>query len=76
MISYNSVNYVSNAFNSLYLSGFLRDDIGFKGFTLSDYNDVVSSASLFMPRTYFNMTEQQGWATMVNGGTDMFMISG
>jgi len=29
-----------------------------------------------MPRTYFNMTEQQGWATMLNGGTDMFMISG
>jgi beta-glucosidase-like glycosyl hydrolase len=56
MISYNSVNYVSNSFNSLYLSGLLREDIGFKGFTLSDYNDVISSASLFMPRTYFNMT--------------------
>jgi beta-glucosidase len=40
MVSYNGVNYINNGMNSLYLNGVLREDIGFKGFTLSDYNDV------------------------------------
>jgi hypothetical protein len=31
---------------------------------------------MLLPRTFFNLTEQQGWATMINGGTDMIMISG
>jgi len=41
MVSYSGINYVPNSYNSMFLSKTLRDDVKFRGFTISDYNDVV-----------------------------------
>lgn len=38
MVSYSAINYVPNSYNSYFLSSLLKDDIGFKGFTISDYD--------------------------------------
>ncbi len=29
-----------------------------------------------MPRTFFNVTEEEGYSMIMNGGTDMLMING
>ncbi len=41
MVSYSAINFVPNSYNSFFLSGMLKDDINFKGFTISDYDEVV-----------------------------------
>ena len=41
MCSYSAINYVPNSFNSAFLTGLLRNDIKFAGFTISDYDDVT-----------------------------------
>jgi len=43
MVSYSGINYIPNSFNSMFLSNTLRDDVNFRGFTISDYDDVVRS---------------------------------
>lgn len=54
----------------------LREDIGFNGFTITDYDDVEAINNMLMPRTFMNFTaEEDGYATMINAGVDMFMLS-
>lgn len=75
MASYSSINWIPNAINSQYLIGKLRDGANFNGFTISDYNDVELMNTMLLPRTFMNFTEEaDGYAAMVNGGIDMFMI--
>jgi len=40
MASYSAINWIPNAINSQYLMGLLREDVGFNGFTISDYDDL------------------------------------
>jgi beta-glucosidase-like glycosyl hydrolase len=58
MISYSAVNWIPNSINSQYLLGLLRDDIGFRGFTISDYDDLDRMFNTLMPRTFMNFTEE------------------
>lgn len=55
----------------------LREDIKFNGFTISDYMDVTLLEDITIPRTFLNISYEDGHAVsnMVNGGVDMFMIS-
>ena len=41
MVSYSAINFLPNSYNSAFLSGMLRDDLQFGGFTISDYDDVI-----------------------------------
>ena len=76
MVSYSAINWIPNSINSQYLLGLLREDLNFRGFTISDYNDLSLHSQLLMPRTFMNFTEEdQAFAAMVNGGVDMFMVS-
>ena len=76
MCSYSAINYVPNSYNSAFLTGLLRSDIKFGGFTISDYDDVLRSEGMTLPRTFMNMTEDRGYALMMNAGIDMIMLSG
>lgn len=40
MVSYSAINFIPNSFNSYFLQGLLRDDLGFGGFTISDYDEL------------------------------------
>lgn len=40
MVSYSAINWIPNSINSHFLLGTLREDIGFNGFTISDYDDL------------------------------------
>lgn len=76
MVSYSAVNFIPNAVNSLFLLNTLREDIGFNGFTISDYDDLDLMYNSLMPRTFMNFTaEEDAFAAMVNSGVDMFMVS-
>lgn len=75
MASYSAINWIPNAINSQYLMGLLREDVGFNGFTISDYDDLKLMTQMLMPRTFMNFTaEEEAYAAMVNGGIDMFMV--
>ena len=52
MISYSSINLSPNAYNSYFLQGLLRDELGFGGFTISDYDDIERIYSMSLPRTF------------------------
>ena len=43
MISYSSINFVPMAYQSHYLQGVLREEVNFRGFTVSDYDDLGTS---------------------------------
>jgi beta-glucosidase-like glycosyl hydrolase len=77
MISYSSINWVPSSINSHFLLSVLREDIGFNGFTISDFDDLeLATDNLLMPRTFMNFTaEEDAYAAMVNAGVDMFMLS-
>ena len=76
MISYSGINWIPNSINSHYILNLLREDVGFRGFTISDYDDLERINNRLMPRTFMNFTdEEQAFSTMVNAGVDMFMIS-
>jgi beta-glucosidase-like glycosyl hydrolase len=75
MISFSAINWVPNSLNSQFLLGLLREDIGFKGFTITDYDDIEAIVNTLMPRTFMNLTEEDALSVMVNAGVDMFMLS-
>lgn len=77
MVSYSSINWIPSAVNSHFLLSVLREDIGFNGFTISDFNELeFATNNLLMPRTFMNFTaEEDTYATMVNSGVDMFMLN-
>jgi beta-glucosidase len=76
MVSFSAINWVPNSVNSQYLLGLLRDDLGFNGFTISDYNELEFSYNNLMPRTFMNFTdEESAYSTLVNAGVDMFMVN-
>ena len=75
MASYSAINWIPSSINSQYLNGLLREDFGFGGFTISDYNDLLLVHNMQLPRTFMQFkTEQEAYAAMVNGGIDMFMV--
>lgn len=76
MVSYSGINFIPNSYNSMFIGGQLRDKIGFKGFTISDYDEIVRTETMTLPRTFMNLTEEKGYALMVNAGVDMLMLSG
>lgn len=76
MISYSAINGVPMSFNSYFLLGTLRDDLGFKGFTISDYDDILKAETMNLPRTFMNVSQDRAYALMVSAGTDMIMLSG
>ena len=53
----------------------LREDIKFGGFTISDYDEVIRTETMSLPRTFMNMTEDRGYALLINSGVDMIMLS-
>ena len=59
MVSYSSINWIPNAINSQYLMGLLREDVGFNGFTISDYDDLRLMTDMLMPRTFMNFTSEE-----------------
>ena len=75
MVSYSAINYIPSSYNSVFLLGMLREDIRFGGFTISDYDDLLRTETMSLPRTFMNMTEDRGYALMVNAGVDMIMLS-
>lgn len=56
MISYSSINFVPNSFNSMFMMGVLREEEGFGGFTISDYDDIIRAERMSLPRTFINLT--------------------
>ena len=56
MVSYSAINFVPNSYNSYFLQGLLRDDLGFKGFTISDYDEVERTETMQLPRTMMNVS--------------------
>lgn len=56
MISYSSINFVPNSFNSMFMMGVLREEEGFGGFTISDYDDIIRAEKMSLPRTFINLT--------------------
>lgn len=75
MISYSSINFVPNSFNSMFMMQVLREEEGFGGFTISDYDDIIRAERMSLPRTFINLTEPDAYSLMMNAGVDMFMIS-
>lgn len=45
------------------------------GASFSNYNEVERAVQMTAPRTFMKMTEEQGYAIMMNSGVDVFMIS-
>ena len=76
MVSYSAINSVPMSFNSYFLFGILRDELKFKGFTISDYDDILRAETMQLPRTFMNVSEDRAYALMLNAGTDMIMLSG
>lgn len=76
MVSYSAINSVPMCFNSYFLFGILRDELKFKGFTISDYDDVLRAETMQLPRTFMNVSEDRAYSLMLNAGTDMIMLSG
>jgi beta-glucosidase len=58
MVSYSAINWIPNSVNSHFLLGTLREDIGFNGFTISDYDDLENLNNNLMPRTFMNFTAE------------------
>jgi beta-glucosidase len=75
-ISYGGANYIPSAYDSYLKLGYLRENLGFTGFTTTSYNELGREDNEFLPRTFYNVTEDEGYAMIVNGGTDMLMIGG
>lgn len=75
MISYSSINFVPNSFNSMFMMNVLREEEGFGGFTISDYDDIIRAEKMSLPRTFINLTQSDAYSVMMNAGVDMFMLS-
>ena len=75
MISYSSINFVPMAYQSHYLQGVLREEVNFRGFTVSDYDDLGTSEWLKLPRTFMKIERERSYDVMVNAGIDMFTLS-
>lgn len=75
MISYSAINFVPNSYSSYFLKYLLREELGFRGFTISDYDEVARTETMNLPRTMMNMTkDSRGMALMINAGVDMIML--
>jgi len=77
MVSYSAINWIPNSLNSHFLLANLREDIGFGGFTITDYDDLeFNTNNWLLPRTFMNFTaEEDAYSAMLNAGVDMFMLS-
>ena len=64
MLSYNTWQGVEMHFNKAMVTDLLKGQMGFGGFVVTDYNGCFN----------LGMSEQQGLATCMNAGADMFML--
>ena len=58
VVSYGGTNYIPSAYDSYMKLGFLREDLGFTGFTTTSYDELLREDHEFLPRTFFNVTEE------------------
>jgi beta-glucosidase len=75
MCSYSAVNGLPLAINHFGIEGLLRDDLGFKGFVISDYDEIGRIAEYTLPMANFNFgTRYLALVQIVNSGIDMLML--
>ena len=57
----------------------LREDVGFRGFTITDYDDLELNKAITLPRTFITFKDSKSdgevATSMITAGVDMFMIS-
>ena len=76
MVSYSAINWLPNAISPA-INTILRQNLGFDGFVISDYDEMQRIINQQLP-TNFNIMNGT-WdsvTTMMNAGIDMFMIPG
>ena len=76
MVSYSAINWLPNAISPA-INTILRENLGFDGFVISDYDEMQRIINQQLP-TNFNIMNGT-WdsvTTMMNAGIDMFMIPG
>ena len=59
MVSFNGINWVQNNLNSEFLLNLLREDVGFRGFTVTDYDDLELNKVITLPRTFITFKESK-----------------
>lgn len=75
MCSYSAVNGIPNAVDRSGLEGLLRDQIGFQGFVISDYDEIGRVAGYTLPMSYFRMESKLvAVSQIVTAGVDMLML--
>ncbi len=57
LVSHSSTNLLPSVYDNYLKLGFLREELGFTGFTVSDYDEIRKVDNEFLPRTFFNVTE-------------------
>ncbi|CAD8161610.1 unnamed protein product [Paramecium octaurelia] len=79
MVSYDAINGVAmsvHPFVNEKLKAATEDGgLGFEGFVISDYNSVIKTAQVDLPRNSQKMPLNQAYAESFNVGVDMQMIS-
>lgn len=74
MCSYSAMNGVPDSINANLLIGKLKNEEGFDGFIISDYNEIEKDASQGLPTSIIEMSYANSVCMIVNAGVDMMMI--
>lgn len=64
------------AINGASLLGKLKDEEGFSGFIISDYDERPKVAYQGLPTSTIKMSINQSTCTIINAGIDMMMSNG
>lgn len=56
IVSYGGTNYIPSSYDSYMKLGYLRDTLGFTGFTITSYDELQRADNELLPRTFFNVT--------------------
>lgn len=80
MISYDAINGVAMSIHPL-VNDLLKKSIddgglGFEGFVISDYNSVIKTAEVALPRESEQIELDEAYALSFNIGVDMQMLAG
>lgn len=73
MVSYSAINDIAMSINTALLQGKLKDEAGFDGFLISDYDAVGKVANQGKPTTGVKMSLKQAYLMTLNAGMDMMM---
>lgn len=68
MVTYNSINGIKCHGNKILLTDLLKDELGFKGIVISDYNGI--------DQIDWNISYKEKVVKAVNAGIDMLMVDG